>query len=267
MTAVSGWNIGAHTVVPIVGPAALYLSGRVRLSVQGVRWPVRRDIAFVGGLLCIALAIASPLAADDEQFPVHAVQHLLLGMAAPLAFACAAPITLMLRASRAPLRRRLVALLRSRVVRALSWAPVGAALSVGSMAVLYLTPFYDATVRSAPLHEAVHAHLLLAGCLFTFALVGVDPVPGRGSFGVRVASLVAALAVHDMLAKYLYLHAHGHADTAMDWRRGAQVMWYGGEAIDLAVALLLFARWYAAGGRELARDRRRRQAVRAIAAD
>ncbi len=263
----SGWNLSAQTLLPIVGPAALYVSGRVRIGRRGVRWPVRRDVAFAVGLLCIALAIASPLAAEDEQFSVHAVQHLLLGMAAPLAFACAAPITLVLRAVSATLRRRLVAVLGSRTVGLLSWAPVGAALSVGSMVALYLSPLYDASLRCAPLHEAVHAHLLLVGCLSTFALVGVDPMPGRGSFGVRVGSLVAALAAHDILAKYLFLHPYGHADSAADWRRGAQVMWYGGEAIDVAVAVLLFARWYAAGSRELARVRRRHRAVQAIAVD
>lgn len=263
----STWNISAQTLVPIGGPAALYVVGRARIGRRGVRWPVRRDVAFTLGLLCIALAIASPLAADDERFSVHAVQHLLLGMVAPLAFACAAPVTLLLRAGSASARRRLVAVLSSPTVRALSWAPVGAALSVAGMVGLYLTPLYDLTLRSAPLHEAVHAHMLLTGCLFAFALVGVDPMPGRGSFGVRVGSLLAALAVHDVLAKYLYLHPGGHADSVVDSRRGAQVMWYGGEAIDIAVAVVLFAQWYAAGGRELARNRRRRRTVRVVTAD
>jgi putative membrane protein len=189
-------------------------------------------------------------------------QHLLLGLAAPLAFALAAPVTLLLRVSGARARRRLVALLHSRPVRALSWAPVGVLLSLGVMWPLYVTPLYAATVHQPLLHDAVHLHMLVSGCLLTFALVGADPIPGRGSFPVRVGSLFAALATHGILAKYLYLHATAlsallEAGSAADWQLGAQVLWYGGDAVDVLVVIAFFAQWYRAAGRQLRHEQRR----------
>jgi putative membrane protein len=258
----NGWDLGPAALVPAAVPAVLYAAGRVRLQRRGIAWSVGRDAAFGTGVACVLVAISSPLAAHDEWLPVHMAQHLLLGLAAPLALALAAPVTLLLRVSGPRGRRRLVALLHSRPVRALSWAPVGVLLSLGLMWPLYATPLYAATLHQPLLHDAVHLHMLASGCLLTFALVGADPIPGRGSFPVRVGSLFAAVATHGILAKYLYLHATEltalpEAGSAADWQLGAQVLWYGGDAVDVLVLIAFFAQWYRATGRQLHHEQRR----------
>ena len=153
----AAWDVNVSTVLPVAVPALVYATGRVRLQHQGVHWPTRRDAAFTVGLLCIVAAIMSPIAAYDEQFPVHMVQHLLLGMVAPCGFALAAPITLLLRASPIPIRRQFVRILHTRLIRWLSWAPVGALLSAGLMWPLYLSPLYAATLHHPLVHDTVHA--------------------------------------------------------------------------------------------------------------
>jgi putative membrane protein len=258
---VTGWDLGPAALAPAVVPA-LYVTGRMRLYRRGIAWPSGRDIAFAAGALCVLAAIDSPLTAHDEEFPVHVVQHLLLGLAAPLAFALAAPVTLLLRVVGPRARRRVVGVLHSRPVRALSWAPVGVLLSVGLMWPLYLTGLYAASLRHPLLHGAVHLHMLVAGCLMVFALVGRDPVPGRGGFRVRVGTLFAALAVHGILAKYLYIHATALSTapgvgTPDAWRLGAQILWYGGDALDLLMVTTFFGQWYRATGRQLEHARRR----------
>ncbi|MCU4185137.1 cytochrome c oxidase assembly protein [Acidiferrimicrobium sp. IK] len=232
----------------------------MRLASRGGHWPLARDGAFAGGWLCVAIAVASPLAARDEQFPVHVVQHILLGVLAPVLLALSGPVTLLLRVSTPAVRRFVTRVLRSRAVGWLSWAPVGAVLSVGAMYPLYLTGIYRFTLRHPLAHAALHAHMLLAGCLFAWALVGVDPVHNRGSWRVRLVALTGALAAHAILALYLYVHAGalaqpGVTGTSGDWRLGAEILWYGGDAADLAVIVAFFGQWYRRGGRELRRQR------------
>ena len=259
------WDLTVSAVAPIGVPGVLYASGRWRLHRRGLGWPTGRDVAFTGGLLCLVAALISPIAADDEQFPVHVAQHLLLGMLAPLGFAMGAPVTMALRCSPLPLRRALVAMLGSRAVGRLSWAPVGAALSVGLMWPLYLTGLYRLSLDHPLLHDAIHAHMLISGCLFTFAMIGRDPMRGRGSRRTRLITVFLALAGHDILSKYLYVHAaaltvaHPGIGPAASWQSGAQLMWYVGDASDLALAVLFLAGWYAEAGRELERRRRRRR--------
>jgi putative membrane protein len=269
---VNGWDLGPAALLSAAVFAVLHAAGRVRLQRRGIAWPVGRDAAFGAGVACVLVAMSSPLAADDDWLPVHMAQHLLLGLAAPLAFALAAPVTLLLRVSGPLARRRLVAVLHSRPARALSWAPVGVLLSLALMWPLYVTPLYAATLHQPLLHDAVHLHMLASGCLLTFALVGADPIPGRGSFPVRVGSLFAALATHGILAKYLYIHATAlsaapEAGSAADWRLGAQVLWYGGDAVDVLLLIAFFAQWYRATGRQLHHEQRRLAAAERADAD
>lgn len=258
----SGWELTPAALAPAAVPAAVYGAARLRLHRRGTGWPAGRDAALAAAVACVLVATASPLAGHDEQFPVHVVQHLLLGMVAPLGFALAAPVTLLLRAGGVGTRRRVLAVLRSRPARVLGWAPAGLVLSVGLMWPLYLTPLYAATLHRPLLHVAVHVHALGAGTLLAVSLAGPDPVPGRGSPGVRIAALTAAMAAHEVLARYLYVHAAeltagGGTGTAADWQLGAQLLWYGGDAADVLLAVAFFGRWYAAAGRRLRHERRR----------
>ena len=65
--------------------------------------------------------------------------------------------------------------------------------------VLYFSAWYDATLRSAYLHEAMHVHLVLVGSLFLWPLVGRDPVPGRVAYPFRMMLLVMTLPFHAFL--------------------------------------------------------------------
>jgi putative membrane protein len=234
-----------------------YAIGVRRLHARGDRWSASRCASFTGGLLVTAAALASPLAGHDDSFAVHAAQHLLLGMLAPLLLALAAPVTLALRTLPAAGRARLVAALHSPVVR-LAGAPTTAALlAVGGLYGLYLTPLYAATLRHPPLHLLTHAHFLLAGCLLAWSLVGLDPVARRPSFGHRAVVLLVALAAHATLAKLLYASDPPGIRLAVAERQlGAKLLWYGGDLVELALLIVFFGQWYAAAGRRLARARR-----------
>lgn len=255
-----GWEPSPGTLLPVLVPAVVYGAARAELARRRVGWRWQRDLAFAAGLVCVLVALGSPLAAEDDRFPVHVGQHLLLGMAAPLGFALAAPVSLLLRASTRRLRRAETRVLRLPVARALGWAPVGAVLSVGLLWPLYLTGPYTAMLHHPVLHAAVHLHMLLAGCLFTFAVAGPDPIPGRGNWSVRVGAVAAAATAHAVLAKYLYAHAATlsslNAGAVAQWRQGAQLLWYGGDLLDVALTVAVFARWYDARGRDLHRQRR-----------
>lgn len=172
-------HIDFVALVPVAPPVVglgFFVALRLRLRRLAPSWPVVRDVAFVIGVLCLVAALDSPIASHDEQFAAHAVQHLLLAMAAPLAFALAAPVTLVLRASTGSARRAVAAALRTPVVRALSWAPTGAAVSTAGMWLLYVTPLYGSTATHPLVHWLVHAHMLLAGSLLSFSLAGADPI-------------------------------------------------------------------------------------------
>jgi putative membrane protein len=139
--------------------------------------------------------------------------------------------------------RRLSRVLSGLPVRVLTEPAVGAVLSVGGHWILYTTDLYPSMHHQPLLHLLVHLHLFTAGYLFTVAIISVDPLPHRRSFLHRSIVVIMAMAAHDVLAKHLYAHPPaGVAPAAAE--SGSMIMYYGGDAVDLLLVVLLWLRWY-----------------------
>ena len=238
--------VAAGLVAYLVGVRA----GRpppARGRAAGRRWPVRRTVAFVAGALAVGAALAPPVMhAAHGDLRVHMVQHVVVGMLAPVGLVLGAPVTVALRALPVRAARRVARVLRSAPVRVVSHPAVALALNVGGMAALYATPLYAAMQGSAVLHAAVHVHVLAAGCLFTWAvLAGPDPAPHAAGMGVRLGVLCAAIAAHAVLAKLMFarLWPAGVAGAA-ETQAAAQVMYYGGDLAEALLLAVLLAAWY-----------------------
>jgi putative membrane protein len=236
-----------------------YALGVRRLRRRGKRWSRWRSVSYGAGLTAVAVALVSPLAAHDEDFRVHMLQHMLLGMLAPLLLALSAPMTLALRYMPPRARRPAVRVLHSRLVHVLAHPLTASTIFVAGMVGLYFTPLYNETLDHPLLHAAVHLHLLASGCLLAWAFIGVDPIPRPAAGAVRISALLIALGSHAALAKLLYAGYGAIHAARPQLREGAELMYYGGDAIDLALLLAFFAQWYAAGGRRLRQARRREQ--------
>ncbi|KDN17196.1 cytochrome c oxidase assembly protein [Amycolatopsis rifamycinica] len=226
---------------------AAYEAGAWRLRRRGDRWPPVRDVVFGAGVLA-ALAPGSPT------FTGHMLQHVLLGMVAPLLLVLGRPVTLLLRAVPAAARRPLKRVLGSRPAGLLVFPPVAAVLEAGSLWLLYRTGLF-AAIGDEPW---LHVHVLLTGLLFTTAVCRLDPLRHRAGFGVRAGALIGAAAAHAVLAKTLYVTPPpGVVLAVADRQAGAQLMYYGGDVVELGLALVVALQWYAARGRAEVRARRR----------
>ncbi|OLT54332.1 cytochrome c oxidase assembly protein [Cellulosimicrobium sp. CUA-896] len=203
---VVGWLVPVVVLAVLVG-AYLALAAR-RERATGRRWGRGRTASWVAGATLLALAVSPPvatLAHGDARG--HMVQHLLLGMYAPLGLVLAAPVTLLLGACSTAGRRRVTAVLGSVPVRVLTHPVVAGVVDMGGLYALYLTGLYAASTASTPLHVLVGAHFVLAGTSFTWAVAGRDPAPHRAGLRVRVGALVLAAGAHAYLAKLLYARA------------------------------------------------------------
>ena len=238
---------------PLVALAAVLAGYLLAVRAQrraGRRWARGRTVAFAVGVGLLAVAAAPPLAAwAHGDLRGHMVQHVLVGMLAPLGLVLGAPVALALRSLPVPAARRVTRALRSGAVRVVSHPAAAAVLNVGGMVVLYLTPLYAATLTSPALHAAVHAHVLAAGVLFTWSVLGgPDPAPHPAPLGTRLGVLTLAIAAHAVLGKVMYgfLWPRGVAGAA-EVEAAAQVMYYGGDLAEALLVAALFARWYRAG--------------------
>lgn len=209
-------------------------------------WPIARSVFWFSGILCAAVSLFGPIAtAAHTSFAAHMIGHLLLGMAAPLLMVLGAPVSLALRALPVTAARALSRVLRSPGVRMITHPLVAGVLNAGGLWLLYATDLYQVMHLSPVAYAVIHLHIFLAGYVFTASMIGVDPNPHRTSMLVRSGVLVAFIAVHSILAKWLYANPPQSVGTG-DARVGAQVMYYGGDVVDILLIVLLFASWYSA---------------------
>jgi putative membrane protein len=244
----------ALTLLTVAG----YGTALVRLQRRGDRWPASQTACLLVGSLGVAAAVLPPVSNHDGLFPVHIGQHLLLGMTGPAFLALSAPVTLALRTLPRRPRRVLLRVLHTRPVTVISSPAAAVILNLGGLYALYLTGLYNAAEHNDLIHAAVHLHMFLAGCLLSWAIIGIDPIRRRPGLRARIAALAIAAAGHDALAKLMYardLPAGG--GSIADRHIGAELMYYGGTIIGLALSVIVMAQWYQATGRELTRIARR----------
>ncbi len=270
--AFTAWEIDPVLSVVAAAVVGVYLYGVWRLHARGDHWPVGRTVSFVvpgmGGLF---FATSSGLGAyDTTLLSVHMVQHMLLSMAVPLFLALGAPVTLLLRTARPRPRRWVLGLLHSRVAAVLTFAPLTFLLFVISPWALYFTSWYDASLRSDFVHEAMHLHLVLVGSLFFWPLVGLDPVPGRVAYPFRLLLMVLTLPFHAFLGVtimsqetliagswYRSLPMSWLPSPAADQHLAGGILWGTGDLVGLVFGGVLFVQWVRASTREAEREDRR----------
>ena len=229
-----------------------------RLALRGRVWPVSRTASFVLAEILLALGLLSGISAHDENFGVHTIQHILIGMVAPVFFALSAPITLALQASPRPVQSGIIKVLHSPVGRIASnpvftWAFYGV-----SVFGLYFTSLYAIALRNNTVHNLVHLHLIVAGCLFWWPAVAIDPLPRRITYGARIGYLMLALPFHTILGMALDSQTTRITPSTplSDLHMGGGLMWVAGEALGLFGTLAVLVQWLRADERAARRTDR-----------
>lgn len=228
----------------VAGAMLSYLAGVLRLQTRRTGWPLPRLLCWLAGWACVGVALAGPLAERaHHDFTVHMATHVMTGMIAPLLLMSAAPVTLLLRVLPAARARPVARLLASWPVAAVTHPLTAALANVGGLWMLYRTGLYTTAAADPWTHLAVSAHVVVAGCLFVFAVLGgPDPAPHRAPIAWRAGMLIAAMAAHNILAKLVYADPPTGV-PAEQAQHASQLMYYGGAPAEIALVILFCSTW------------------------
>ena len=246
---------------------AVYLYGVHRLRQRGDDWPAGRTVAFiVGGLGSIAAVTMTGIEAyDTTLISVHMVQHMVLSMVGPIFLALGAPVTLALRTLPVKHRKMLLAVLHSGVVRIVTFPLVAFGLFIANPFVLYFTGLYRATLEHAWLHEFIHVHFIVTGCLFFWPLLGLDPLPNRWPYPARALLMVLSVPFHTVLGLTIMqsktlLGGDWYPNLGLTWISPEQdqvtaggILWAGGEIVSVTMLGILVLQWIRQSEREAKR--------------
>jgi putative membrane protein len=191
-------------------------------------------------------------------------------MVAPLLLVLGAPVTLALQAGSRPTQQKILRVLHSVPARVVTHSLSAWVLFGGTIVVLYFTQLYELSLRIEWVHAAVHAHFVVAGCLFLGHVVGLDPIPGALGYGARLLYVmvllpfhtfvgVALLTANTVIAADWYEHVERTwgASPLSDQRTGAGLLWISGELFGVLAIGLVVRQWMRAEERAAARHDRR----------
>ncbi|WP_167176247.1 cytochrome c oxidase assembly protein [Saccharomonospora amisosensis] len=262
--------------------AVLYLAGVRRLRSRGDSWPAGRTAAWLAGNALLLLATSSGIGRyAPAMFSVHMVNHMLLSMFVPVLLVLGGPVTLALRALPAAgrdappgPREWLLAAVHSPLARVLTNPIVALFLFVGSFYGLYYSGLFDTALNYHWAHLAMNAHFLLAGYVFFWPAIGVDPAPRRlpplGKLGLVFAAIpfhaffgVTLMNMQTVIGETFYrgLDLPWVGDLLADQQLGGGITWASGELPVVIVMVALLMQWARADEREARRRDRREDAT------
>jgi putative copper resistance protein D len=248
------WQLDAVAVAVLVLAAAAYLTGVALASTRsGTRWPVRRSLSFLLGLAVIAFATNGSIAVYDQVlFTAHMAGHLALVMVAPVLLVAGHPLSLALAASGPERRERLARAARGRVMSFLTAPPVALASYTVVIVGSHLTGLMDDVMRTDWAGQVEHLVYVLAGYQFFVLVVGNEPIRWRLGTPARWLLLAVAMAVDTFTGIVLLQGTRAVAmvadpnvsvDPLSDTRTGGAIMWFGGDALMIAVMIVLTIDW------------------------
>jgi putative copper resistance protein D len=259
----TAWQLDSVALLVLVLAAAAYLTGvALAPSRSGVRWPLRRTVSFFAGLLVCGFATNGSIAVYDQVlFTAHMAGHLALVMVAPVLLVAGHPLSLALSASSPRHRERLARLARGRIVSLLTAPPVALAAYTVVIVGSHLTGLMDVIMRNTWAGQVEHVVYVLVGCQFFVLVVGDEPIRWRLATPARWLLLAVAMAV-DTFTGIVLLQGtrvvamladpHISVDPLGDTRAGGAIMWFGGDAIMVAIMIVLVAGWLQRVGTEQA---------------
>jgi cytochrome c oxidase assembly factor CtaG len=269
-TLLTGWqnDISAYLICSVI--AAVFVLYLISISIvknKGRRWPVLRTLFFLFGLIVVIVAVESGLAYyDDSVFSLHVIQHLLLMNLAPICFALSAPITLFLQALPRTIRSKVIKLLHNKIVAITHHPAVATALTVIIMYGYFLTGIYNYSLNHPLLHDLTHVIFLLAGIMYWWPIVGLDPIKWRLSFAEKLLYLLVLIPLNSFLGIALMSERHTISvhHTISDIHAGGAILWISTEVFDVSAIAIILIQWLNYHQRETERIERRQDELEAI---
>ena len=274
------WSVDLLWLLVCAFGIFFYLAAVVRLRRRGDRWPVLRTVLWVLGMISLFYVTSGGVQVYGVfLFSAHMLGHMVLSMFIPMLLVPAAPITLALRAirkrhdgSRGP-REWLMLLVHSGYGRFIVHPLVAAVIFAVSLMVFYYTPLFRWAVSDHLGHQWMIVHFLLSGYLFVSSLIGIDPVPYRAPYPMRLITLLLVMAFHAFFGLYLLegsnlLLADWYGATGRPWltdaladqKTGGGIAWGIGEVPTVLLAIITAVSWSRSDEKET--KRRDRQADR-----
>jgi putative membrane protein len=203
------WSVPMAPLVVLALALVLYLRGwRAARVTRARELPGWRAACFVGGVVALWIAVASPIdALDDYLLTAHMIQHFILMSVAPPLIALGAPIVPILRGLPRNVVRGLQPVFRARWLRVVGRAvmhPVTAWVAMNAAYVGWHVPvMFELTFKSERIHEFEHLCFFSTSLMFWWVVVKPWPARARWPRWTVIPYLLSADVVNTVVSATL----------------------------------------------------------------
>ncbi|HET7415073.1 MAG TPA: cytochrome c oxidase assembly protein [Arthrobacter sp.] len=253
-----------------------YLIGRHKVARRGDSWSWPRTVSWIVGLLALTYVTSGPPAVYGMVlFSAHMVGHMALTMLVPIFLVLGAPVTLALKALPARqdgtrgFREWILVIVHSKFSKLVTHPIFVAVNFAGSIIIFYYSPLFGYALQWHVGHELMNLHFLITGYLFVLSLIGIDPIPRRPAYPLRLLMLLATMAFHaffgiSLMSSEALLQADWFGNMGRTWglsaiedqQLGGAITWGIGEIPTIALAIIVAMMWSRSDARETKRKDR-----------
>ncbi len=255
----TAWHPDPVVIVGIAALGGLYTAALLRGRTEGRRVPLPKVVSFAAGLAVLLGALTGPLhdLSDFYLFSAHMVQHLLLAFAMPPLLLYGTPGWMLRPFLAHPALRRLGSVLTR---------PAGAFATFNLVLVAWhLPPLYNLAMNQHPVHIVQHLMMMAASVILWWPVLSPLPELPRAHYPVQMLYLfvvglpMVIVSIFITMAEgmlYPYYAAAPRVWRALsphaDQHLGGLIMWIPGGLVFLTAITVVFFRWQAAGGDDIA---------------
>lgn len=270
------WRFDWLWVAIVLVLAVSYIAGMIKVRRRGDKWSVVRALCWLFGLAALTYVTSgAPAVYGMVLFSTHMLAHMSLTMVVPLFLVLGAPVTLALKALR-PRGDGTRGIREWILIGVHSWFsklvtnPIFAAVNfAGSIVIFYYSELFGFALRQHVGHELMVVHFLLTGYIFVLTMIGIDPLPYRAPYPLRLVILLATMAFHAFFGVAVMggtslIQASYFGNMGRDWglsaladqQLGGSIMWGLGEIPTVMVAIGVALQWSRTDARETRRKDR-----------
>jgi putative copper resistance protein D len=164
----------------------------------------------------------------------------------------------------------LLTVLHSRVSQVLTHPVVAGSMFILNPFVLYFSGLYELSLRNGFVHDWMHLHFVVVGTLWFWPLIGIDPMPRRAPYPLRMIMVMITMPFHAFLGVvvmqssaliaedwYLALGRDWAPSPLEDQRLAGGILWATGDIVAVVLFVVLFVGWMRSSEREAVREDRR----------
>lgn len=247
-----GWHFESSVVLGSTVLTAWYLY-KVRGNIN------LKTVSFIAGILIILLALTSPVdrLGEDYLFSLHMVQHMLLGVIAPLLMVAGLPQAITNPWLKFPIIGSIEKLIGTPTIALI--------VASGTFWLWHLPALYNLTLQNESIHVFEHITLIATGVILWWPVLKPDTTkqlaPMASVIYLSIAALLSTiLGMIFTVSDTVYYAGYAHPsddlgaldlirnkwglDQLADQKLGGAIMWEPAGVIFLAIMMVKMKTWF-----------------------